>query len=173
MKNISKRTIIIITALLALGLLLVTLEKTDTTNFIKVHSEQIQDGPTAEELKKESQADSDAKKAFIEDDKTSDTDDTPPSQSSSIELSAKKESESSVTVFTKLRGISSGDCKLTVDNAGRQNAQTASVIYQSEFSICSGFSVPIGQLGTGTWNIKLSVNSGGHNYSNAITYEVK
>jgi len=129
-------------------------------------------GPTPEQKAAEDKANSDAKKQFIEGD-TNPADSKNTQGSSVVELSSRQESNNTVTVFTKLGSLTSGVCKLSVSNVGNQYSDEAEIIYQPEYSICGGFSVPVTQLGKGLWEIKLSVNSGGQTYSNAITYEVK
>lgn len=98
---------------------------------------------------------------------------TPPPQAASVELSAKQESNGSITVFAKLYNVSNGTCNLTVKNGAKQNSQSASVIYQAEYSSCAGFSIPTSALGSGNWDINLSVISNGQNFSNNISYQVK
>lgn len=97
-----------------------------------------------------------------------------PSQptSDTISLSAERAGDS-VTVYTRLAPISSGTCTLTVTNNGKTTSQTAEIIYQSQHSLCAGFSVPVGPLGTGIWNIQLSVQADSDPAQKSITYEVK
>ncbi len=97
---------------------------------------------------------------------------TPPSGSDNVKVSAER-AGSSVTVLTKLYGYSDGTCTLAITNASRTFTQTAAVIYQSQFSTCAGFSVPVSQLGTGAWNIKLTVDSQGNTASNTTTLDIK
>jgi hypothetical protein len=92
---------------------------------------------------------------------------------SNIDISARQETNNSVTVFTKLYGFSSGNCQLTVTNGVNHQSLSAGIIYQSQFSTCAGFSVPISGLGTGDWNIRLSVNSNGTLHDKSITFGVK
>lgn len=95
-----------------------------------------------------------------------------PHPASSIDLSAKQEANNSVTVFSKLFNIGSGTCNLTVVNGNNSASQQAEVIYQSEFSTCAGFSIPIAGLGSGTWTITLSV-SGNPVAPTTITFGVR
>lgn len=89
-----------------------------------------------------------------------------------ITLTASKTSDTSVTVYTQLKDYSDGICTLTVTNGSATNTQTAAVMYQPQYAICAGFSVPIDGLGTGTWSITLSVVSGGTTVDKTISYEV-
>lgn len=161
-----------IIALLAIGVF--ALEKTGVTHFWHKDTVATGNGPTKEQKAAEDKFNSDAKKEFIEGSGSSQTTTTPnPTDSSAITLSAQKENNGTVTIFSKLTSVSSGKCQLTVVNGSKQNTQSADVIYQPEFSTCAGFSVPISQLGNGTWQIKLGVNSNGQNIEKNITFEVK
>ena len=116
-----------------------------------------------------------AKKTVVENTKpatTSPNADSPPPQAQNIDLSAKRESNNSVTVFTKLTGVSNGTCSLSVQNGSSSYLNSADIIYQTEYSTCAGFSVPIEKLGSGTWNISLTVTSGGQSYSKIKTFKV-
>jgi hypothetical protein len=167
-----KKILFVLAALLILAALFLTLEKLNVTNLIhkKSNTATQNPGPTAEEKAAENKANADAKKDFIEGNNTEQPTTNQP-QSSSIDLSAKQEANNTVTVFTKLYGISSGTCTLTVANNSAVQNYTANVIYAAEYSTCAGFSVPIKT--PGNWNIQLSVNSNGQNYAKSITYPVK
>ena len=108
-------------------------------------------------------ANAQAKKSAVESSKSA-TDQTSNSTGSTntsniTSLTARQETNGTVTVFTKLNPSITGSCSLTTTNGSKSNAQKADVIYQSEFSSCAGFSVPISGLGAGTWNIQLTVGS--------------
>lgn len=90
----------------------------------------------------------------------------------SIGLSAQQENNNTVTVFTKLYGYSDGTCNLSVSNGSKSYSTSAAVIYQADFSSCEGFTVPINKLGTGTWSIKLSVETKGKTYHKTISLGV-
>ncbi len=166
-----KKILLITLAIVFTGLiLLLVLEKTRITNIVKLGPESEQGGPTAQEIQQEAEVNASNKKKLIEADDTNKNITTP--VTGSVELSAKQEDKSSVTVFTKLYGISSGSCELTVSNNGQTESLSASVIYQTEFSICAGFSVMTDKLKTGTWNIELKVTSLGKEYNSVIKHEV-
>lgn len=169
-----KKILFVLASLLILAALFFTLEKLNVTNFIhkKSNTGAQNQGPTAEEKAAEDKVNADAKKDFIE----GNTQNNPGStntqpQSSSIDLSAKQEKNNTVTVFTKLYGVSSGTCTLTITNNGASQNYTADVIYAAEYSTCAGFSVPIKSVGN--WDVSLSVNSSGQTYTKFITYQVK
>ena len=138
--------------------------------------------------RQESQADANKKKQF-----TNQSGAQPPSTSSSspkatssnpaalnaatqnpdnVTVSATQTDSSTVTVQTKLVGYSDGSCTLTATNGSNIFTQTAQVIYAPDFSSCAGFSVPVSQLGTGTWSIKLDVTSRGNTQSKTTSVEV-
>lgn len=145
-------------AVVVLGVATVAaLEVTKTTDFIKLDSSQ-PSAPTKAEKAEQLQAEQNAKKDFVE---SPDPASRPPSTetSPSIELSAKQESNGSVTVLTKLYSVADGMCTLTISNGIKTYTQNAEIIYQPDFSSCAGFSIPKEKLGTGEWVIKLSVNS--------------
>lgn len=95
----------------------------------------------------------------------------PPSNADGIDISA-KQSSTEVVVFTKLEGYADGSCQLKVTNGGRSTSQSAPVVFQREFSTCAGFTVPIDSLGTGKWNIELSVTAGSETNTKSIDFEV-
>lgn len=94
---------------------------------------------------------------------------TSSSPSAIIDLSARQETNDTVTVFTKLNSNTQGSCALTITNGSKTSTHTVNIIYQPEFSTCAGFSVPISELGAGIWNINLAVNSS----AKSISLEVK
>jgi hypothetical protein len=169
-----KKILFVLASLLILAALLFTLEKLNVTNFIhKKSNTAVQgQGPTAEEKAAENKVNADAKKDFIEGSSQNGSS-TPTSQpqSSSIDLSAKQETNNTVTIFTKLYGVSSGTCTLTVTNNGSVQNYTADVIYAAEYSTCAGFSIPIKT--PGNWDIQLNLNSNGQTTTKSITYQVK
>lgn len=165
-----KKIIIISTAILLVAAATVAgLEKLHVIDLYKANP-AINSGPSKEQEQEQKQSDDNVKQDFIENGQES----TPsqPTTPDAIELSAQKES-SSVTVLTKLHGISNGTCTLTVTNNAKTNSQTADIIYQNEFSSCAGFSVPISSLGTGTWNILLVTESNSNRLEKTLTFEVK
>jgi hypothetical protein len=88
---------------------------------------------------------------------------TPPPPASSLssitDLSARQETNGTVTVLTRLTNSTTGNCQLTVTNGKKSTTKTAAIIYQSEFSTCAGFSVPISELDSGLWQVSLSVGT--------------
>lgn len=95
-----------------------------------------------------------------------------PTSADSIVLGV-SQNNPNVVVTTKLYGYSDGACILSASNGDKSTTQSAPVMFQPEYSTCAGFSVPIEQLGNGTWTVKLSVTSGGKTLSKEMSYEVK
>ncbi len=170
----SKKLLILMGSVLVLLLCMVVLEATGVTNFFGP-SKQL---TTAQ--KETAKTDAATKKQLTQNqpsgspDKSgaSSTTYAPPRGSDNIKLSAEQAS-TRVTIKTQLYGYSDGTCTLRITNTGKTFTQTASVIFQSQFSTCAGFSVPISQLETGTWNITITVDSQGVTASNTTTLEVK
>ena len=134
-------------------------------------------GPSSQELKQAAAVAADEKKQLETTDSpkntTTPTSDPVTPVNSSIELSAKQESNSTVTIISKLFSVSSGTCTLKIVNGSKTVTRTASVIYQPEFSTCAGFSIPISELGGGAWDIKLELSGGSNTGSKSIILEVK
>ena len=171
MKN--KKILIIISAVIGLVILLAILEKTHVINMFHKTPTPTQ-GPTAEQKQQEADANADAKKQLLEEKAKTDGSTVPSTNSNkSIDLSAKQETNNTVTVFTKLPGYSDGSCELTTTNGVKTYNQSAKVIYQAEFSSCAGFSIPISVLGKGSWSISLAVTSNGATESKSLTFEVQ
>jgi len=175
-KQNRKKLFWVILAILAVAGLLFVLEKTGATNFVGPDdTSSTVSGTTPEEKEEVDVSYAEVKKQVSDNDKgTIDSSATPSTASTSktIGLSAKQETNNTVTVFTSLKGYSDGSCVLTITNAGKTVSQSADVIYQAEESICAGFSVPIDQLGAGTWTLKLSVTSNGTTENKTIEYKV-
>lgn len=64
-----------------------------------------------------------------------------------------------LVVQTKVTGVSTGTCTLTVTVNGQTVTKSASLIYQASFSTCAGFSVSASELTAGSASLRLSVNS--------------
>lgn len=148
---------------------LVALEKMHVTDFIKTPTGS--SVPTAAEKKEQNRTEQEDKKDFIE---TPDSVAQTPeeaAQSAGIDLAARKESNNTVTILTKLYKVSDGTCTLTLTNGSKTYSESAKVIYQPDFSTCAGFNVPKDKLGSGEWTIELSV-VGNVSVTKTITFEV-
>jgi|SRR5680860_255738 len=94
--------------------------------------------------------------------------------SNDITLSARQETDRSVTILTELRNYSDGTCDLTIKNGDETyTPPTVPVLYQDSFSTCEGFSIPANTLANGTWQISLTVTSKGKVNTNTISAEVQ
>lgn len=126
---------------------------------------------TPEQAQQEAQTNADKKDAVINNTKPGQN--TSDGESKTVELSAKQETDNTVTIFTKLSGFSNGTCTLKINNGSLEKTLTADIIYQVQFSTCAGYSVPINDLNKGSWNMTLTAQSGNIVKSNRVVFEVK
>ncbi len=110
----------------------------------------------------------DSKQELVENENEAET----PQLDPSIEMSL-SQSNQQVAVSTKLYDYSDGNCTLKVTQAGNEYKSTAPIIFQAEFSTCAGFSVPVSELGMGTWNVLMTVESAGKITNKSGTINVK
>lgn len=139
-------------------------------NFNKQDSNSIiksQDTPN----ESESQQALEDKKNAIEN-QENDTSNSSSSAEESIEIRAKQSGET-IVISTKLTGVSSGSCKLSIKANSKSFESTANVIYQSEFSTCAGFSVQKSEIGSGIWSINLETQTPNGTNSKNISFEVR
>lgn len=97
---------------------------------------------------------------------------TPPTNTDAITLEA-QQNGTEVIVTTKLRGYSDGTCNMSITNGSRSFSASAEVIFQREFASCAGFSVPVSELGAGSWAVSLQVTAGGATQNKTATVEVQ
>lgn len=109
---------------------------------------------TDEERQAKEDAELQQKKDFIESSENAKPA-PPPSSSDNVSFKATQNGDS-VVITTELTDFSAGTCTLTIKNGQKSFTDSVDIIYQPEFSICAGFSVPVVELGSGTWNITLS-----------------
>ena len=173
-----KFVIILASLLLLVGALVIVLEKTKVTNFIKLSNSVTENtGPTKEEAATQKKNEITDKEKFVN---TTDQNGQPmsgsnttPSPTSNLTITATQDA-SSVTILSKIYNVSSGTCKLVVNNSEKTTSQSAQVIYQPQFSSCAGFSVPVGSLGSGIWSISVTVAPGsGDPMTQSTSLEVK
>jgi hypothetical protein len=177
-QKIYKRPIFLaLSCLLLVGAVLLVLELTNVTHIFhqSVADKQKQAAAKVDLQKKQATINSQTNSSTGGDKSApnSSTNYTAPTNPDNIVLSAQQSSSDAATITTKLYSYSDGQCELTVTNSGAQYKKSAPVIYQSEFSTCAGFNVPVSSLGPGTWNISLSVTSGGISQVKTTTLEVK
>jgi len=147
--------LVILTLLLIAGVYLKFFRSSDNNNSSSTNTSQ----------QAEARADSQAKKQAIESgdssgDHSVPSNDTETTESGSITgLSAQQETNGTVTVLTKLVSGTTGTCTVTAKNGSKTTTKTAAILYQSEFSTCEGFSIPISELGSGQWELSLAVGS--------------
>lgn len=125
-----------------------------------------------EQQQEEKKVNSEKKRSLIEE-KTPQAVEPPKATNNAIVLNASQEA-TTVTVLTRLSGISSGTCTIKITNNEKNYQSSAPVIYQPEFSSCAGFSIKTDALGPGKWTIDLSVAvASGETLTKSIDFEVK
>jgi len=165
----SKKLLLTVVVIVVLISTFLILEKTGITHIIGLF-----DNKTTDQAK-EAEINSNDKQDLI-DSKTDNrnSDDTAPEPTvDDISLSTQREIDGSVTIFNELRNYSDGTCDLTINNDNKTYTQTAPVLYQAEFSSCIGLNVPVATLGTGTWQISLTVTSKGKVNTKTTSVEVQ
>ena len=164
--------------ILAAFLILVVLEKTNITDIIRLPGRDTpttQNGPTPEQLQQDAKVNNDEKQNFIEKDGGNTESPTQQPNNNSVSLRAQQEANGTVTVFTSLEGFSEGRCELSVVNGTQKITRSTHIIYSTQSSTCAGFSIPINEIGKGTWSLQLTATDTVSNTSlnKNIQFEVK
>lgn len=175
-----KHTWIVIGAssIILLAILLIGLEALHITHFIKPDSSPQTTNQTESQKQQEKQAAASQKEQHLDNATKGQAESqtvAPPTDTSTIILTATT-SKDTVTVHNELhdQGYSSGSCVLTVTNGNKTTTQKADIMYQPEYSMCAGFSIPISTVGTGNWNINLDVTPyNGQTLHKTITIQVQ
>lgn len=170
------KTVVIIATVVVVGISALTiLEKTKTTDLIK-KPESAEQKKLKEQAESQQKTESAAKEAFLDSSvSTTPTDDQEDSaDQSNVTLSAEQEGDS-ITILTKISGISDGNCSLQISNGAATKTENAQIIYQPEYSSCAGFSVNKSDLGAGTWQISITATpeTTGEVATKSISLEVK
>lgn len=159
---LNKKIVVVFTSLLIAVSGLVALDRFDVINIFPNDTiPEISQEPSEKEKKEETHTNSTKKESLLDSVKNNQPQSIvvpTPSSNANIDLSVTKEGND-VIFITKLKeqGFSEGQCTLLISANGKSVEQSAAIIYQPEYSTCSGFSVPVSSLGSGNWNIKLSV----------------
>ncbi len=93
----------------------------------------------------------------------------PQPQPSIVSSITANQQNNSVVVLTKVTGLGSGDCSLTINNGQSSTKKTTALIYQPEFSSCAGFNIPVNEIGQGNWQISLEILQNSKKVSEAST----
>lgn len=125
--------------------------------------ESTNDSSVASDEERESQETKEAeqKKDYIENTPKDEVPGSPvqPSASDdSIQITAHQR-DGSVVVTTRLHNFPDGTCSLKVTNGATIRSYSAQILYQPEYSICTGFSIPVKDLGTGGWALDLTAQT--------------
>jgi len=148
--------------------------------YLRHHNQKpsVSSGPTAAEIKQTSDINAKKKEDSITNNADTGTKEpgtaptTTAPTTTTVGITSKQETNGSVTITTKLEGVSAGNCTLSITNGSKTETRSAAVIFQPQFSTCAGFSVPTTNLGTGIWNITVTVVQNGISSSNTSTLEV-
>lgn len=75
-------------------------------------------------------------------------------------INFKAVTDGTLTLRTTIeQSLTSGTCTLTLSSNGRTVTKTANIAPNPSSSTCEGFSVPVSELGSGQWNIEISIVS--------------
>jgi|JI10StandDraft_1071094.scaffolds.fasta_scaffold286157_2 cytoskeletal protein RodZ len=156
------------------GLVILALEKTKTTDIIKMPKTTVETAAEKQNQTESKEANA-AKEAFL-DNTVAPTTNQPQSDANpagTLTITAEQEG-SNVNILSKITGVPSGECTLQIQNGAVATTQKAQLIYQPEFSSCAGYSIPRNVLGAGRWQITVTVtNPSGINLSQAQSLEVQ
>jgi hypothetical protein len=164
----------VVASFAAIGLIVGTTEAINLTHIFHKRPTQSQaNGPTPEQQKQQSQTYAQQKQQTIENPPQTTTPTPETVSTTAISLTTQPGTKGSLTVFTNLGAIGNGTCTLTIANGSTTKTYTAQVVYQPQYSICAGYSIPVSDLGAGTWHLHLAVTSNGGTASKDTTAEVK
>lgn len=167
--SVPKKLLIAVVVVAVMFSTFLILEATGITQFISSFSNK-----TTEQIKQD-KTNSDSKQDFINNKTNTNTGSNTVKEPTSddISLSARRETDGSVTILTQLKNYSDGVCDLTIKNGDNTYTQSAAVLFQSTFSTCEGFNVPSDVVAHGTWQISLAVTSKGKVNTKTISMEVQ
>lgn len=145
------------------------LEKLHVIDLVKPPVDATQ--PTEQELQQQKSAENKSKDTFLNKDTRTQAPASP--QPGALEVTASQEGLT-VVILTKIKNLASGTCSLTVHTSSKSITKTAALIYQPEFSSCAGFSIPVGETGTGHLDITVAVTDpNGETHTASTTSEVR
>jgi cytoskeletal protein RodZ len=58
------------------------------------------------------------------------------------------------------QALSSGTCQLTLSSGSKTATRSSNITQNPSSSTCEGFDIPISELGSGSWNITITITSG-------------
>ncbi len=139
-------------------------ESTDTTSSQQAEDSEPEytDGPTDDQIKDGT----DIKQQAIDKSKNEETNE---GKEIGIVITRAAQSNGEVQVRVLLEAITSGTCSLAITNGGESYSKSADTQTLSSSTTCKGFDIPVSELGTGTWNIKVSFSSDLSSSSTAST----
>lgn len=90
-----------------------------------------------------------------------------------VQITAATVTGGTAYIRSNIEGVyQGGTCTLTLTKGAQTVTKTATVQALPQSSTCEGFNIPTSQLGTGTWNIELSVTIGSQTGSTTGKLEV-
>jgi len=111
--------------------------------------------PTDEEI----QAGEATKQQAIENESS---DDRQTSSSLTVGFTALNQNEDSLQIRTVIQEVvANGICTLTLTKDSQTVTKTAPTYPTASVSTCQGFDVPVSELSSGTWNVKIEVSADG------------
>lgn len=158
-------------SILVLGIVVLLIAAAGLAFWAHRASNKPHNGPTKQQLAQEAKQNSETKKQAIE--HPTQGQPAPAPDQANFVITASKGPGGTETITAALGAVADGTCTLDITNGDKHTSQTADVIYQPQSSSCAGFSVPISDLGTGSWRITLSVASNGTTTSKTVTQVVQ
>lgn len=172
----SKRIAIFIVAVVILVLTYVSvayfsrwwpfLSSTSTPTDSQTQSSQQTEDQTAEK----NQQTQDKQEFLDKEDSDSETPSTPSQTTDNTVSLHISDDDDSLIVQTRIDGIVSGTCTLTLSNSTQTVTKTAEIMYAPEYSSCAGFTVAKSELGTGVWSITLTATGQGTTVKKTTSY---
>lgn len=175
-----KKSIIILSVLIAAGLTLTALEISDTINLLNKKaptndiSESLQNTSETNNPSEELPTSSEEAEEQIAPPAPQNT----PSQTQSdpnqprIELEVGMSSGGTIRLFAKLFNVTEGTCSVVIKNGEKQINQTDTVYAGTEYGSCAGFSERKENMGAGNWVFDFTLNTKGKVYTASTTYLV-
>lgn len=108
--------------------------------------------------------------------KTPDNNDSPNKPTSDkvgVTITSITTNDNAVQVRSLIEAVtSSGSCTLTFSKNGTNVVKTSGIQALPSSSTCKGFSIPLGELSKGTWNVTLNVTADNKTGSATASFEV-
>lgn len=92
-----------------------------------------------------------------------------------VSITSANQNGATVSIRSLIDTVASqaGTCTLVITNGAKSTTKTAATQAYPSGSTCQGFDIPVSELGTGSWNLKLTVAIGAQTGSTTQTLEIK